>query len=390
MGFMDFVKEKRKLDNNGCVLESNESVLSVPSITLQYLLCINGIPLGRVIEIVGESSSNKSSLIYFLARLFASANGFAAILETEGTTYSNKKEALVDYEDNVYSVLVTSIEDWQGEIFEVIKRYKKDFENLSEAPPLMLAIDSIIGTLDDRSQEKIFKDKCIKPTFSSQPRQISEFLKFVCSNIVGLNATLFLVNHEYKFNDPITGVLHRTIPGGERQKYMSSIIIELSKLKGSIRYSNRVENVIKFLILKNRFGIEKMQVTIPWVYYYGKNVNICFFDLAKADVLFLTNEMVGIPSDQLKLIHSKVKQVINVKYAKSGRGGKLYYCDELNISKNDALPYFDFVKKLWENETIMNDLRDVLQIRKLDSKFASNFDINLAGDSDDDEGVEEE
>jgi hypothetical protein len=170
---------------------------------------------------------------------------------------------------------------------------------------------------------------------------------------------------------------------------MSSIIVELSKLKGSIRYSNRVENVIKFLVLKNRFGIEKMQVTIPWVYYYGKNGNICFFDLAKADVLFLTNEMIGIPSDQLKLIYSKVKQVVNVKYSRSGRGGKLYYCDELGVSKNDALPYFDFVKKLWENESIMNDLRDVLQIRKVTSKFMSNFDVNLEGD-DDEEGIEEE
>ncbi|MEM2927834.1 MAG: hypothetical protein QXP60_02535 [Nitrososphaerota archaeon] len=396
--FSEFLKNEY-IENS---IEEENISLFLPYISWGYLMGIDGIPLTRIIMIVGDPASFKTTFLYYISRIFHFYGGNSVIVDTESNKYSLKDEMLYNIKDEketVFNITKPSMEEWQSLIFGILSKYKSS-KNKENVGPLMISVDSVIGGLDDRTYKKAEKDGFVSTGFSPQPNILSSLSKKLCRDLYeSKNVTIFLTNHEKKYKDPLTGIVNVEYPGGFRIKFMSSSILSFSKIKGPVRYKNRIEYQVKITVRKNRFGPEKNCIVVPWI--IREDCRCAYFDFIKADLDFLFN-FLGQNKATMEYLEEKISKVINIKCVSGGPKGKIYYCKELGISKEDGLDGKKLMIELYKNDKIFNDLMDVLDIKRF-KKFGEfdlikflNQEVKLKSDSkqveenNDEEKIEEE
>lgn len=362
--FSEFLKQEYIEHKN----EQENYVLNIPYISLQWLFGINGIPLTRIIMVAGDPASFKSTFLFFLGRIFHYYKGNTVIVDTEANTFPCREEMLYkinDERESVFNITKPSMEDWQSFISEVLVEYKKSKKE--DNSPLMLAVDSVIGGLDEKTYKKAEKVGFVNPGFSPQPRILSDVSKKLCRDLYETkNVSVFLTNHEKKFSDPITGATIIEYPGGFRLKFMCSVILSFSRLKGPIKFKNRTEYLVKITTRKNRFGPEKNTIVVPWVIFNDKK--IAFFDFIRADLDLLTNQT-GMNKADKEIVENNIKEVVNIKAISGGSKGKLYYCKEIGLDKDSATNGRMLMKELYKSEGVYDELLKILNIKKFPNHY---------------------
>ena len=194
------------------------------------LLLGNGIPRGRIIEILGSESVGKSLLSWYLVKAFQKVGGIAVFCDTETTFPLEFAKSLgVNTDELIYLNSVT-VEEMEKDLNEIVNELRA----VTEAP-ILWVVDSISALSsesefeEDKNEQgdRVLKDK-------QQPaRQAASLSNFFRHN----NKMLFQKDITFVALSQLRtklGVLYgkpTESPGGLALKHYASVRIEINKGK---------------------------------------------------------------------------------------------------------------------------------------------------------------
>jgi len=203
-----------------------------------------GFPLGKSLEMFGPTYCGKSTIIYGLAGLIASAQ--------------ERKIALADLEGFDPDFLITVLENsgYSGDIQYIQK--ETDEEVLDELIHFMREDDYCVGILDSIGAISPIAEQEGAIGEASMGRRAKLLAQFSRKAIKILrqrkeNApSIFMVNHAY----PRIGGKGMDTPGGEVKKYLNSMRVQVKRrfFKGKYEEFPDGSYIIEGLVIKNRWG----------------------------------------------------------------------------------------------------------------------------------------
>jgi len=351
------------------------SVYGVPiykNLALQYLLAIDVIPLGRLINVVGPFGVTKSNFCWYLAALYLRYDGYIAFIDSERKGNP----------DQIHNLLMTYLNlgqdrsrwfSWnQAETLDKLLDYNvwyikklEEFGGKTINRPFMLLNDSLGSVTNEENVEKRFDDKDISGFSAARnAAKLSEDMQVFGPKLFDLPATGVFINHQ-KVKIATDGQPARAayLPpvksekGGEHQRFAYSWIIELNPLRKDKVVCNGVSMsypCYKMTTKKNAMGSNRPYIEVPYRYVWRGNKDgeeLIWYDWNASLVLLLTDDKIF---DQKKV----VDPVIDIGY----RPGKGYYSKRLGV---EDLNITDFGQAIHDNPEVCAELQDkVLCIRR--------------------------
>jgi hypothetical protein len=218
---------------------------------LEFLIAQDVFPLGLVWQIVAKYGVGKSGLLAEFARWFNLAGGGAEINENETKFNPHWYKSIMGEEFFGRMMLnrCTSVEDWQRNLSFSVADMKEFMIGSKEEPgpgrtfPALFGVDSIMGKLSEKSQEKILGAKgksgkrgktgegAADRGYPVEALVITRYMRTIPGELDNWPFGLVLVNH-LRINKDDSGNESRNKAGGEQVNFQESFEIELQKVGG--------------------------------------------------------------------------------------------------------------------------------------------------------------
>lgn len=202
---------------------------------------VAGIPLGRIVGIIGGESHGKSTLAYWLAGVCQKAGGIVFLADEEGAFRESWANTLgVTTTESIVPITLgfrevkgkggkveiepEGLEDLFSKFELATETMKSDFPDV----PAFIIWDSVASTLTRKELAGDYDDESI----AQGARVISRGLRKFCRSIIGSKVSLIYIN-QLRTKIGGFGPATNTMPGGRALKYYSSVIAEV--VRTSIR-----------------------------------------------------------------------------------------------------------------------------------------------------------
>lgn len=354
------------------------AVVAIPvqSLAMQYMLGCEGIPFGRMVQIVGSEGSYKSTLMYELMRWYVTAGGLAILIETESKDSGDIRNAILNWDPdkmrNVATTSVTSTKEWMAYITNVFKYYRTLMTENKQYIPLLVALDSVTATASEASLEKIGDEGFASGSFPTLARDLSEYFKVMPDNVNNFPYTFAWINHVKPGTD--SSMYSRgKIPGGKALAYYNSLTIHLGKKKTAEAANGTVTHTLEMTTWKNSFGREGRKFDVDVIWYHQEDDDVstrCYFDWDGADIKFLLKLQDGV--DIGAELRDKIKEIAQLKTCKVGVKPGVY-SEALGITKEEPMTYPQAGKVLHDNPEVMAAIKKALYIKPV-SEFTPGGD----------------
>ena len=234
-----------------------------------------GIPLGRTIEIFGEESVGKSSLVWQAISNCQRMGGTAVLFEPE---VSFPKDLAGKMGVNVDKLLILNPGTFMEEVFSL-------FLNLSELirenvklvdSPILLVWDTLASTPSRAEHEAFRAGEDMSRTANPYRAQvIKSGLRALSVTLAKTKTSLVIVNHVFADIQQRGGQRgpNTATPGGRGVKYQASARINLwagayIRPKGAPDGAEPEGVMVTAKVEKNKLGVPKRKVKSP--FYYGR------------------------------------------------------------------------------------------------------------------------
>lgn len=131
------------------------------NLPLQYMLGVSVFPLHRLVTVVGESASGKSSFCWYLAKLFQDAGGLVIFLDVEGKTNADQVKGILGSRSRLRRIkwVPTSECKILEQMLALISYYCSQYEALvpSRNIPMLILIDSLNSAIPNEVAEAVKK-----------------------------------------------------------------------------------------------------------------------------------------------------------------------------------------------------------------------------------------
>lgn len=250
-----------------------------------------GIPRGRIVTLFGESGSGKSLIAANTAALALKNNevDIVYIFDSEGGTLVNIfKQHQVDM-SKVAHVPVASVEQCAVKMIQTYdtlvqarQDYLKDPDNNDDVRAMCI-LDSYGALAADKLvSDAVNKDKMAVDMGISQKMK-NNMMRGLMMRVVEANATLLIINHEYKDPSQMFASKIHNMAGGMGIQFASHVILQCEKLlikaaddaflTGRETKDDNVGffkgNKIKFFVVKNRVCKPAFTATIYIDFNHG-------------------------------------------------------------------------------------------------------------------------
>lgn len=337
--------------------------IPVPAFSTRVLLQNEGFFLGKVIHIVGEESSFKSTFSLEIARWHLLSEGGAVIFETESRPVVDVQRAALSDENRYACISCSSLDEWQSGILYIIKEYQAD----SGKKPLCMIVDSVLGCNTQDTIRKQESEGASGPRYATESRTIADYLRSHTNKLFSSLMTLVLVNHRkmrpsgnFWSPQPVKSSL-----GGSEIRFYSSYEFELSRQGDPKNSLNSLyQHEVTFKVLKNTFGIQDFILRCPVRFVkQGATLVSVEFDWYTASINILTSDRFFNPP--LSQANKKlIKEVCDIQAKSAGPRGTYFWCPQLGVSKENAVPPKELGRILEEHKDILDVLYDVFGIRR--------------------------
>lgn len=309
--------------------------LPLPSLAFCYLVSTTIWALSRFTILMGKPGSCKSSLAYEVMRWFFYYNGFAQYVETENKDAEDLRRSIIGYHfPNVKAIPADSMEEWQRAARGCLRTYVDLCEGKDaqwRQHPLCVAVDTLMGVTTEKSLEKIEDEGCASAGFAQESQLLTRWLRGLKQVLRGQTACFIGINH-LKVGMDGMGNQFPVIPGGDQQKYESSLTLEMRRGKNPdlmIR-ENIYRKHLTIIAAKNCFGGEGRSINVD-MYWKTEpehgNRQVTWFDWYGASVDMLTSLEMGIR-----------KQVLDIVDIQKVQNRGLFWSDTLGIPQDDPQP----------------------------------------------------
>jgi len=209
-----------------------------------------GLPFGRIVEIMGQSSSGKSLLAAHIAAETQKIGGYVVYYDTEAAM--SKKFASVigiDLSKMIYAQIETV-----EEIFESMEKLIEKIRKRDSSVPVTFIVDSVMGATTKVEMESDY-DKDGWAT--AKAIVLSKAMRKI-TNLIAKQKILLVLTNQLRDKLGVTFGNNETTSGGKAIGFHSSVRLKMKnvgQIKGKV---NNVEQVIGAEVLvqvvKNRIG----------------------------------------------------------------------------------------------------------------------------------------
>jgi len=278
-----------------------KKVISTDCLSLDRICCKTlknkiGLPVGRIIEVVGPEGCSKSTLVYHIAKNIYLMNGINTLFECEhryddrypkniGAKFHIKSQP--DYLENMMDGIISALKEIIRRKHEYKDKYNKlklkeeklekknkklSNEELITKKKYLKEIKKIYGFFTDSIAalpSKAEFDKRKTSGMGEHARIISQSLRIISKLIARAGAIWIVVNQE-RWN--MSG--RKITFGGESLRYYSSIRIRLSKLgvEGTDESDNEADS-IRVLAKTIKNNVNKPFRNCEFIVDFGKGIN---------------------------------------------------------------------------------------------------------------------
>lgn len=189
-----------------------------------------GIPVGRVIEIFGDYSHGKSTILQLIINAFQAAGGITNLIDSESGWDKERAIAMGHNQDRHLTVEVDTVESGFNVIGSLLNKYKETFRGTQT--PILFGWDTIAAspTEGEKAGDEYSSGMMYKA------RKIRQELKKLNSELGKVNATVVFVNQTIegpkdKYSKPKDPSGVKTTPGGGGIKFWASQRLQVERIK---------------------------------------------------------------------------------------------------------------------------------------------------------------
>lgn len=185
-----------------------------------------GLPVGRLTEIYGDTSTGKSLLAAHLIAETQKLGGVAQLLDSETATSLEIMQAVgVDPDECIYSTPGTD-----EEVYEDIIQAIKARDEIAPKSLMTIVWDSVASTSSEAEVEKVKKDGLGGATVASHARLISLMCRVIPRMVAKERIALVFINQTRENIGVMYGDKMSTF-GGRAIGYYASVRLEMAKAK---------------------------------------------------------------------------------------------------------------------------------------------------------------
>ncbi len=364
-GIMDEAKAKFGEDRiyTGKESEARLVGLSVPALSMRYLLQSNILPLSRAVQITGTQESCKSSFLYEIYRWIRCNGGRSYHIENESKDSDALRLSILNYDHNASELFVSdSLEEWQKYLTwltdeSVIKAQllgTKDKPGPGKSVPIGFGVDSLTAksSLEVQTgvEERGFADR-VHPV---DALKLSSYLKCLPQRLVGWPFIFLCTNHLKPQKGP-TGAIDYHTPGGYSIKFQETFEIRMKRIADIDSGDNGV--MIQFVTQKNSIGPGRKSIKAAFRWYFDQNMNgrqVSYWDWNAATVALLDEFKGG--------LRGQLEDICDI-HTKSA-GGKKAWSKVLGVPSDDPQPYGVVGALLETRADLMTNIHKVLGVRE--------------------------
>lgn len=221
--------------------EINEVDVIKTGLFIDKLIGIGGIPKKRIVEIIGDPGTGKSTLCAQIVAAAQTAGETTVWVDVEGSFTPLYTEKL-----GVDNSKLDVLQDRSAEV--ILNEARKFVDNESYG---LMIVDSIGALSSEKEQEKDVGE--VSP--ASQARLVSSFIRKIAPVLPSKNIAIIVINHTK--DDWKTGAM--ICAGGKSLDYNKTVSIRL-KRNGQLLKSG--ENIIGFQIEASVYRKNKMASTV--------------------------------------------------------------------------------------------------------------------------------
>lgn len=240
-----------------------------------------GIPQGRVTILGGLSGAGKSYLSMNMVKQAQMRGAICLIIDSENALDEDFVSKIgIDTETGYIYVSVVTVDDALLTVSQFIKEYKAEYGEDTEAPEVLILIDSLTMLMTTTEKEHYDKGDN-KGSQGQKQKQLKSLLTGITQDIKFLNITVVATTQVYKNQDMIRNPVGPIIVSDSIQ-YACSQILLLSKRK--MKDKEGKFNGVRIIAdgFKTRFTMigQKVEVDVP--YDTGMDPYSGLIDAAKA------------------------------------------------------------------------------------------------------------
>lgn len=334
--------------------------LKLPSLSARFLFQQEGFPLGKIIHLVGEEASFKTTFSAEIVRWHTTHGGLGVSLHTEGRPNKEILDGVLgSFREKHTLEVCDSLEEWESYLIEFAKYLEGDED---ERLPFCVVVDSILGSAASSSISDVEKSGFASNRFATEARLIADFLRVFTRKVVRLPMTVCIINHRklrpsgLPYAPPI-----KTSLGGNEIRYYASFELELRKSLESDSIGDTATYEVTMTTCKNTYGRPDITLKVP-VIFKGNPPEVKFdWHTATAKMLQSFSNVKPTPT---RAVLNKIQEVCRVEVRRAGPYGDRFYSEQLGIKSENALTGEEFGIALEENPQILQELYPLLGVAR--------------------------
>ena len=359
----EMVDEAQRQYNDPSICVADDAVhltvvLPMPSLSLEYLLGNNGLPLGMMIQLVGLPGSCKSGFVCEVGRWFMDLGGIVHLHEHESKYSARWINSIIGWEKRPFMIMpAKSVNEWQQRVTATVARVKAAMKGTAAVPgpgvvfPYLSAVDSILGKPLESTQESIAAEGASGRRFATEAASIKDYMSFLPNQLVEWPFTFIMVNHLKLAKEEGQQQLTRKKQGGSSKEFLETVELQMNKKKdiATVDYEGAELEIQIFKNSMGRGGKRRIPVDVHWWDDEEDGLQRTKFLWNSSTIKFLLA-----PPDHLK---TKLKKALDL--TKVANAMKV---TSKRLGINEPMDYEEAGAILHADAAVMADLRRVLGI----------------------------
>lgn len=370
--------DKKSMQNPGCL-------------PLEFVIAQDVFPLGVIIQLVAKAGVGKSALVAEFMRWFDLAGGVNQLNENESKF--NPKWYISIMKRMVYDRMVLNrckdVEDWQAGVSAGLTDTKLFMRGSADEPgpgptfPYLQAVDSIMGKMSRKSQEKILGvesevtgirgntgEGFAGKGYPIEALSITRYLKSIAGEYDNWPFALVLVNH-LKINTDDMGNEERAKGGGKTVDFQESFELELAKVGGmrkKIECRDWEGYQLRLSCEKNSFGPGFRSIITRLLWWeeedeQGNWEQRTVWDWDWSTVALLNHLLRGDKASP-RLRQSLKDAEFHLECPNTGDIDNLAWSKSLGMKAKDAVPWSELGAMIRQDVELQDRLRKALRINR--------------------------